>query len=142
MRTTPVEPAFTPEYLSALIETAAAEQRRSVKGLLTRDQLIPGFGNAIAQDIMFRAHLNSRRPIDTLAAPERRALHTSIVETVNQVIAAGGRYDETDLYGNPGGYVRLMDKNAVGQPCPECGTLIGKMSYLGGACYYCPSCQA
>jgi formamidopyrimidine-DNA glycosylase len=61
---------------------------------------------------------------------------------VNQVIAGGGRYDETDLYGNPGGYVRLMDKNSVGQPCPECGTPIEKMSYLGGTCYYCPACQS
>jgi formamidopyrimidine-DNA glycosylase len=142
MRTTPVEPGFTVDYLSTLIDTAAAEQKRSVKGLLTQDQLIPGLGNAIAQDIMFQARLYPKRPIDTLTAEERRALYASIVETVNQVIAGGGRYDETDLYGNPGGYVRLMDKNSVGQPCPECGTPIEKMSYLGGTCYYCPACQS
>jgi formamidopyrimidine-DNA glycosylase len=142
MRTTPVEPGFTADYLSTLIDTAAAEQKRSVKGLLTQDQLVPGLGNAIAQDIMFHARLHPKRPIETLIAAERRALYLAIVETVKQVIAAGGRYDETDLYGNPGGYVRLMDKNAVGQPCPECGTPIEKMSYLGGTCYYCPECQS
>lgn len=142
MRTTPVEPAFTVEYLSGLIDVAAAEQKRSVKGLLTQDQLVPGLGNAIAQDIMFRARLSPKRPINALTSEERRVLHTVIVDTVRQVIAAGGRYDETDLYGHQGEYVRLMDKNSTGQPCPECATPIAKMSYLGGTCYYCPTCQS
>jgi formamidopyrimidine-DNA glycosylase len=57
------------------------------------------------------------------------------------VIEQGGRYDEVDLYNQPGGYMRLMDKNAVGKPCPVCGTGLVKIQYLGGACYYCPSCQ-
>ena len=60
---------------------------------------------------------------------------------VTEVIDKGGRYDEYDLYGNRGGYVRLMDKNAVGRPCPECGGDVQKIQYLGGACYLCPSCQ-
>jgi formamidopyrimidine-DNA glycosylase len=61
---------------------------------------------------------------------------------VQEVIAQGGRYDEVDLYGRPGGYVRLMDKEALGRPCPECGGAVEKVQYLGGACYYCPACQA
>ncbi len=141
MKTTPIEPEFTYDYLSGLIDQAAAEKKRSVKGLLTQDQLIPGLGNAIAQDIMFRARLHPRHPIDDLGADQRRALYDAIVNTVAEVIAKGGRYDEFDLYGNPGGYVRIMDKNAVGRPCPRCGGQVEKMQYLGGACYVCPSCQ-
>lgn len=38
-------------------------------------------------------------------------------------------------------YIRLMDNKAVGHPCPECGTKIEKIQYLGGACYFCPRCQ-
>jgi formamidopyrimidine-DNA glycosylase len=60
---------------------------------------------------------------------------------VQEVIKQGGRYDEFDLYNERGGYVRLMDKNAVGRPCPECGGEIEKIQYLGGACYLCPNCQ-
>ena len=30
---------------------------------------------------------------------------------------------------------------AVSRPYPECGGVIEKMQYLGGACYYCPNCQ-
>ena len=44
--------------------------------------------------------------------------------------------------GNRGKYKRIMDKAAAGLPCPECGTKVEKMAYLGGACYYCPQCQS
>ncbi len=58
-----------------------------------------------------------------------------------EAITAGGRNDETDLFNRPGGYVRLMDSKSAGQPCPQCGTTIEKIQYLGGACYFCPHCQ-
>jgi formamidopyrimidine-DNA glycosylase len=141
MRPTPTEPEFTSDYLSGLIDETTVAGKRSVKGLLTQEQLIPGLGNAIAQDIMFGARLHPKTPIDSLREEQRRGLHESIVGTVAQVIDAGGRYDEFDLFGNPGGYVRLMDKNSLSRPCPGCEGEVVKIQYLGGACYFCPSCQ-
>jgi len=72
---------------------------------------------------------------------ELAELHAAITCTVADVIAAGGRYDERDLFDEPGGYVRIMDAKAVACACPSCGTPIKKISYLGGACYFCPACQ-
>jgi formamidopyrimidine-DNA glycosylase len=141
MRPTPTDPEFTFDYFSALVDSLLAGEKRSVKALLTQEQLIPGLGNAIAQDIMFRARLHPRRPIAELDAGQRQALHSAILHTVREVIDRGGRYDEFDLYGQPGGYVRLMDAKAAGRPCPECGTTVEKLQYLGGACYLCPKCQ-
>jgi hypothetical protein len=34
-----------------------------------------------------------------------------------------------------------MDSNTVGQPCPERGTPIAKIHYLGGACCFCSAYQ-
>ena len=141
MKTTPIEPGFTFEYFSVLIDDLIAGKKRSAKGLLTQDQLIPGLGNAIAQDILFRARVHPRHPIDGLSVAQREALYRAILDTVQEVIEKGGRNDEFDLYGRRGGYIRLMDSKAVGCPCPECGGTIEKMQYLGGACYYCPNCQ-
>jgi formamidopyrimidine-DNA glycosylase len=141
MRITPVEPEFTFSYFDTLIDDLETGKKRSAKALLTQDQIIPGLGNAIAQDILFRAHLSPKHPIDDLDLEQRRALYDAIVNTLAAVIEQGGRYDEFDLYGNRGGYVRLMDKNAVGRPCPGCGGVVEKIQYLGGACYYCPACQ-
>ncbi len=141
MRPTPVDAEFSLAYFNGLVDTTLAAGKRSVKGLLTQDQLIPGLGNAIAQDIMFRARLQPRHPLDTLTPAQRQALYEAIVDTVQSAIAQGGRNDEVDLYGHPGRYVRQMHHGAVDQPCPVCGAPIQKMQYLGGACYYCPHCQ-
>jgi formamidopyrimidine-DNA glycosylase len=141
MRPTPIDTGFTFDYFTGLIDSLLTGEKRSVKGLLTQDQLIPGLGNAIAQDIMFRARLHPRRSLADLDAGQRRALYDAIGSTVQAVIDQGGRCDETDLFGAPGGYVRLMDKKAAGRPCPVCGTTVEKMQYLGGACYFCPGCQ-
>lgn len=141
MRATPVDPEFTLDYFHALVGDAAAEKKRSAKALLTQDQLIPGLGNAIAQDILFRARLHPRHDIAALDAGQKRSLYDAILATVREVKDQGGRYDEYDLHGNPGRYVRIMDKNAVGRPCPACGGEVEKIQYLGGACYLCPQCQ-
>jgi formamidopyrimidine-DNA glycosylase len=141
MKPTPVEAEFSFEYFSALIDSILEGKKQSVKGLLTQDQSIPGLGNAIAQDILFRAGLHPKHPIADLDPSRRRKLYGAILQTVHEVIDKGGRYDEYDLHNAPGGYVRLMDRKAVGQPCPECGCPIEKIKYLGGACYVCPGCQ-
>ena len=141
MRPTPVDATFTFAYFSALIDECLQGEKRSTKGLLTQDQLIPGLGNAIAQDILFRARLDPRHPVTELAPAQRQALYDAIRGTVAEVIAQGGRNDETDLFGRPGGYARVMNRSALGQPCPVCGASVAKIQYLGGACYLCPQCQ-
>jgi len=141
MKTTPAQPEFTIDCFSALVDELAEGKKRSAKSLLTQEQTIPGLGNAIAQDILHRARLHPRHPIADLGPGQRRALYQAIVGTVGEVTEKGGRYDEYDLHNNRGGYVRLMDKNALGRPCPECRGDIEKFQYLGGACYVCPACQ-
>ncbi|MEX2162426.1 MAG: DNA-formamidopyrimidine glycosylase family protein [Anaerolineales bacterium] len=141
MRPTPLDRAFTFKYFGDLMIEVAAEKRTSAKGLLTQAQWVPGLGNAIAQDILFKACLHPRHNIASLGAKQKRELYDAILATVNEVIKKGGRYDEYDLFGQPGQYVRLMDKRAVGRPCPQCGAKVEKIAYLGGACYFCPHCQ-
>jgi formamidopyrimidine-DNA glycosylase len=141
MRTTPNEPEFTFDYFSNLIDELLEGKKRTAKGLLTQDQIIPGLGNAITQDILLRARLHPKLPIRDMSTDHRYALYDAIVRTVDEVIEKGGRYDEYDLLGNRGGYVRMMDKHAVDRPCPECGGAIEKIRYLGGSCYLCPNCQ-
>jgi len=141
MRPTPVEPGFTFDCFSALIDDPSVGGKYSAKGLLTRDQLIPGLGNGIAQDILWRARLAPRHPLAALDTDQRPALHAAIVGTIREAIALGGRNDEVDLFGNAGRYVRVMGRDAAGRPCPACGTIIRRIQYLGGACFFCPACQ-
>ena len=57
------------------------------------------------------------------------------------MVAQGGRDGEIDLFGQPGGYRRILSSETAGKPCPECETPIEKIQYLGGASYFCPKCQ-
>jgi formamidopyrimidine-DNA glycosylase len=141
MRVTPVDPEFTLEYFKDLIASLLSGEKRSAKGLLTQDQLIPGLGNSVAQDILFNARIHPRHPLSDMDGEAVAALYAAIRSTIRAVIDQGGRYDELGLFGNPGGYVRLMDSKTAGKPCPNCDTPIEKIQYLGGACYFCPACQ-
>jgi len=141
MRPTPVDKEFTFRYFSGLVDELLQGEKRSVKGLLTQEQLIPGLGNSVAQDIMFRARLHPRRSIAELSPAQLRMLHDAIIKAVREVIARGGRSDELDLFGKPGGYERIMSSKTVGRPCPGCGAKVQKIAFLGGAWYFCAKCQ-
>lgn len=141
MRPTPLDPEFTFDYFDSLIDDLLKGPKRSAKSLLTQEQTIPGLGNSTAQDILFRARIGPRRSLAEFTPGQRRDLYAAIVDIVQEIIVGGGRNDETDLFGQAGKYVRVMDSNIAGKPCPDCGTTIQKMQYLGGACYFCPNCQ-
>jgi len=107
MRTTPLEDGFTPEYLKELIASLLGGEKRSAKSLLTQDQLIPGLGNSIAQDILFKAQIHPRHPISELDDAMIQALYEAIVGTIQAVIDRGGRYDERSI--RQAGRIRATD---------------------------------
>lgn len=115
--------------------------KKAVKYILLRHEEIAGIGNGYLQDILFRAKVHPKRKAGEMSEEERMLLYTAIVETLNEAVRLGGRDTEYDLFGNPGGYRAMLGKHMKRQPCPECGTLIEKLSVLGSSCYVCPSCQ-
>lgn len=142
----PLDPRFTLERFDQMLESYPDKSSKGIKGfLVTTGYAIPdpinGLGNAIIQDILFRARISPKRKIPDINPEERSALYDAIQETIAEAIDLGGRYDEFDLYGHPGCYIRLMDSKSAGTPCICCGSEIQKIAYLGGACYICPVCQ-
>ncbi|MFA5028837.1 MAG: DNA-formamidopyrimidine glycosylase family protein [Candidatus Methylomirabilota bacterium] len=141
MRPDPLHKGFTERYFLTLIESLITEGKRSVKGFITQDQILPGLGNSIAQEIMFIARLHPKRELKDLKKNERIRLFETINHTIKNAIQLGGRQDEVDFFNHPGQYKRLMNSRVVGKPCSVCGAPIQKMQYLGGSCVYCPICQ-
>ncbi len=144
--TPPLSDDFTLERFNQMLDEYPEKTSKGIKGfLVATGYAIPdpihGLGNAIVQDILFNARLSPKRKIPDITPEERSTLFNAIQNTVAEAIELGGRYDEVDLYGQKGGYIRLMDSKTKGTPCPNCGTDIQKISYLGGACYLCPRCQ-
>jgi formamidopyrimidine-DNA glycosylase len=142
----PLHPDFTFERFDQMLDEYPEKTSKGIKGFLVATGYaipnhISGLGNAIVQDILFNARLSPKRKTPDIDLAERHQLFQAIQDTIAEAIGLGGRYDEVDLFGQAGGYIRLMDNKTAGTPCPNCGTEIQKISYLGGACYLCPKCQ-
>ncbi len=140
-RVSPLSDAFTYEYFQGLFGQLEPNDSRSAKFFIISKPGVWGVGNGCLQDILFRAKIHPKRRMVNTAEDERQALYQAIRETLQQAVDLGGRDTERDLYNRPGGYRRILDSRSVGQPCPECGTPIEKIQYLGGAAYFCPCCQ-
>lgn len=138
---TPLDPQFTETAFFERLDRHAAAEDRPIKAFLTHSPNVAGIGNGYLQDILFRAHLSPKRKVSTLSGDERHALYVSLRHTLKQAAGLAGRDTERDLFDRPGRYVPLLDSRAAGQPCPDCGTTIAKIQYLGGSCYICPRCQ-
>jgi len=137
----PLSDAFTFEYFQGLFGELEAEDPRSIKFFVISKPGIWGVGNGSLQDILFRAKIHPRRRSIAITEKEKRALYEAIKGTLKQAVELGGRDTERDLYDHPGRYKRILESRNVGKPCPECGTPIEKIQYLGGASYFCPRCQ-
>jgi formamidopyrimidine-DNA glycosylase len=135
----PLEDAFNEVFFDNILKSASKDL--SAKALMATEQRIPGIGNGVLQDILFNAGIHPKRKKTTLSDSEKARLFQSLKTTLKNMTDRGGRDTEKDFFGNNGGYKTILSKNTVKHPCPNCGDLIKKDAYLGGAVYFCPTCQ-
>ena len=135
----PLTDEFDTAYFDQLISTPEV-QKLSAKAFLATEQRIPGLGNGVLQDILYKAKIHPKRKIESLNVDERTTLFHSVKSTLKEMVELGGRDTEKDLFGEPGGYITKLGKNSLDKPCPVCGRKIIKQAYMGGI-YFCPGCQ-
>lgn len=132
--------AFNKEYFLGLIHDESA-QKKSAKAFLATEQMIPGLGNGVLQDILYHARIHPKKKIEKLTEEQKENLFYQVKETLNDIYQQGGRSTESDLFGKNGGYVACLSKDTAGKACPRCSETIVKENYLGGSIYYCRGCQ-
>lgn len=137
----PLDDAFTFEYFSGLLDDIPKDKRVSTKYFIISEPGLFGVGNGCLQDILYKAKIHPKRQILDLSYDERQNLFEAIVQTLSLMVDMGGRDSEKDIFNKPGGYERLLLNKSVGKPCAQCGTPIEKSQYLGGAVYFCRTCQ-
>lgn len=136
----PLSDEFSYEYFKALNNKSL--QNKSVKAFLATEQRIPGVGNGVIQDILFKAGFHPKRKMNSLTEEDMSNLYQTLKAVLKEMIENGGRDTEKDLYGNKGGYMTYLSKNTYGEPCTKCGYLIHKENFLGGTIYFCEHCQS
>ena len=120
--------------LSAPAFRAALEGRRiPVKSALMNQQVISGLGNMLSDEILWRAHLNPARPVDSLGDDDVRRLHQATQRTV-RAAAEQGRIPRTRTW-------LSSTRNAHLAACPRCRTTLTRTSIGGRTSIWCPHCQ-
>jgi formamidopyrimidine-DNA glycosylase len=64
-------------------------RRGAIKATLMNQKIIAGLGNLLADEILWRACINPRRPASSLTAPERRELYGQMRRVLRASVRAG-----------------------------------------------------
>ena len=135
----PLESTFTPAVLAEQL----SRRNAPVKALLLDQGLVAGIGNIYADEALFLAGIHPLKRGSDLSRKEADGLHTAIVESLTEAIeplvtyyASGGQ--PTYAQQEP---ERLSMPRSVGEPCPRCGTPVGRVVVRGRSSYFCPSSQ-
>lgn len=135
----PLSAEFSERYWESLLSDASP--KLSAKAFLATEQRIPGLGNGVLQDLLFKAHIHPKTKLHALSDRELQMLFHCVKDTLSDMTVKGGRDTEKDLFGQNGGYQTLLSAKTLTAPCPVCLGAVIRQAYLGGNVYFCPRCQ-
>lgn len=123
------------------LAAALARSRMPVKVRIMDQALLPGVGNILASESLFRAKVDPRRPARSLSRAEVRRLADGILATVNETIAREEgpeiAYVEESGTENP-----FLVYAREGERCPRCRRAeIVRVVQAQRSTFYCPRCQ-
>lgn len=142
----PLSDAFTPVDLWNAIQ----DRRVAIKSLLLDQRIVAGVGNIYADESLFLAGIDPRRPGNSLSLADCSRLHTSIRNVLAEAIREGGSTlggSALSNYRRPNGVQgQYQDRHRVyqraGKPCRVCGTPIQRIKLAQRSTHFCPHCQS
>jgi formamidopyrimidine-DNA glycosylase len=136
----PLARAFTSKRLAE----ALRGRRAPVKAAILDQRRLAGVGNIYADEALWRARIDPRRPAGELSEDELRALHRGIRAALRAGIARQGA-TLRDYRTPDGGSGAMQHEFKVygreGKPCERCGRPIEKIRAAGRGTWYCAGCQ-
>ena len=108
-----------------------ARSGMAVKARLLDQGVMAGVGNLLADEILWRARMNPRRPANDLSTAELDALRRSIRAALRDAIRNGGAHTG-----------HLNPHRVRGGRCPRDGTELERATIGGRTTFWCPVCQA
>jgi formamidopyrimidine-DNA glycosylase len=137
------------DFTADLLARTLAGRRAAVKALLLDQRIAAGVGNIYADEALFAAGIDPRRPAGSLGAEEIARLRDALVAVLVDAIAAGGSSlgaSSAQNYLRPdGSRGEYREQHQVyqrtGQPCLICGTPIERTVIAQRSAHFCPHCQ-
>ncbi|MEI6623932.1 MAG: DNA-formamidopyrimidine glycosylase family protein [Actinomycetes bacterium] len=132
----PLDASFTPEVFSRILDSAGGKQ---IKGVLRRQSVIAGIGNAYSDEILHAAKLSPFAPCSKLSPEQRIELLGAIRSVLFAAISrASGSAPET-LKSEKKAAMAVHGR--TGEKCPVCGDVVREVSFADSSLQYCPTCQ-
>ena len=136
----PLDAAFSAAALRERLEG----RRAPIKAALLDQRTLAGIGNIYADEALWRAKIDPRRPAGELGADELKQLHRGIRDALRAGIERQGA-TLRDYRTPDGASGRMQHEFKVygrgGEPCLRCGTPIAKTRLGGRGTWFCPHCQ-
>lgn len=120
-------------------------RRRAIRDFLIDGKVIAGIGNIYANEALFEAGIDPRRAAGRISQIRYLRLGSSLKETLERAITAGGT-TLRDFRGGDGqpGYFQQSLKvyGRRGHPCPRCASLLRGQMLGARSVFFCPGCQS
>ncbi len=114
----------------AELRAALGTSRVALKARLMDQARIAGVGNLIADELLWRAGLDPRRPAGSLSAAESRRLHRSLRSGLALLMERGGSHTGD-----------LQAERRAGGRCPRDGFALQRATVGGRTTWWCPRHQ-
>ncbi len=139
---------FGPEPLDDLdlkkFKAVLGSTGRAIKIVLMDQKKISGIGNIYANDALFLARIDPRRPAKKITDQEAKKLYQAIEKVLQAGIKYRGASDQyyLDALGKKGAYQEhFLTYGRQGKPCFDCGGKIKRIKIGGRGTFFCPRCQ-
>ena len=129
---------------ASYLQTIFKHRSAPIKAIILNQKLIAGLGNIYADESLFIAGIDPRRPANSLKVVEIKKLQAAIIDIIQRAIKARGTTfrNFVDGKGKKGNFVaQLQVYQRQGQVCPRCGHLLQKTKVAGRGTHYCQYCQ-
>jgi formamidopyrimidine-DNA glycosylase len=136
----PLTPDFTLEKFIQIIHSSS----RPIKLVIMDQKKIAGIGNIYANDALFLARIDPRRPAKKVTEKEAEKLLRAIEKVLKAGIKYRGASDQyyLDALGRKGAYQEhFLVYGRDGKKCLDCGGEIKRSKIGGRGTFYCPACQ-
>jgi formamidopyrimidine-DNA glycosylase len=104
--------------------------RSPVKARLLNQHAISGVGNLLADEALWQARIDPRRPVSRLSLEDLDRLRREVRGAVRSAIRKGGAHT--------GRFIAARER---GGRCPRCGAELERGVVGGRTTYWCPKCQ-
>lgn len=121
-----------------------SRSKTAIKPLIMDQQKMAGVGNIYANDSLYLAKINPKRPANSLSKEEVQRLFQAVETVLKKGLQEGGASELTfvNVLGEAGNYQNhSLVYGHKGEKCSRDGSIIEKYMLAGRGTYVCPACQ-